>query len=72
MDYPQYSNGGFIHYCEFPSLIDNPKALESVWDYTYDKVGYFGTNVPIDECYECGYKGEFESTEEGFIFLRTS
>ncbi|MFS0657527.1 anaerobic ribonucleoside-triphosphate reductase [Niallia alba] len=66
MDYPQYSNGGFIHYCEFPSLIDNPKALESVWDYTYDKVGYFGTNVPIDECYECGYKGEFESTTEGF------
>lgn len=66
MDYPQYSNGGFIHYCEFPSLINNPKGLEAVWDYTYDKVGYFGTNTSIDACYKCGYKGEFESTSAGF------
>ena len=33
--------GGFIHYCEYPVLKQNPKALEAVWDYAYDKVGYF-------------------------------
>lgn len=65
-DYPYYSSGGFIHYVEFPSLITNPKGLEAVWDYAYDRVGYFGTNTPIDRCYECGYEGEFESTEIGF------
>jgi ribonucleoside-triphosphate reductase len=67
-DYDQYTTGGFIHYCECPSLINNPKALEKIWDYAYDRVGYYGTNMPIDHCYspECGYEGEFESTAEGF------
>lgn len=65
-DYPQYCSGGFIHYCEYPVLQQNPKALEAVWDYAYDKVGYLGTNTPIDHCYECGYEGDFEPTERGF------
>lgn len=65
-DYEPYTAGGFIHYCEFPSLINNPEGLEAVWNYTYDRIGYFGTNTPIDKCYECGYEGEFESTAEGF------
>ena len=65
-DYAQYSNGGYIHYCEFPSLINNPQGLESIWDYAYDRIGYFGTNTPIDKCYECKYEGEFKATEEGF------
>ncbi len=65
-DYPYYSKGGFIHYCEFPSLINNIEGLEAVWDYAYDRIGYFGTNTPIDKCFECGYEGEFEPTDEGF------
>lgn len=65
-DYAPLTSGGFIHYCEFPSLINNPKGLEAVWDYAYDRVGYFGTNTPIDECYKCDFKGEFESTPSGF------
>ena len=65
-DYPALSSGGFISFCEFPSLINNQEALEDIWDYTYDKVPYFGTNTPIDECYECGYKGEFTCTSKGF------
>lgn len=65
-DYPQYCSGGFIHYCEYPVLQQNPKALEAVWDYSYDKVGYLGTNTPIDHCYECGYEGDFNPTERGF------
>lgn len=65
-DYPQYSAGGFIHYCEYPNLKQNPKALEAVWDYAYDKIGYLGTNTPIDQCFKCGFKGEFTATAEGY------
>ncbi len=65
-DYPKYCSGGFIHYCEYPVLQQNPKALEAVWDYSYDKVGYLGTNTPIDHCYECGFEGDFTPTERGF------
>ncbi|MGO3797207.1 MAG: anaerobic ribonucleoside-triphosphate reductase, partial [Pauljensenia sp.] len=65
-DYPRYAAGGFIHYCEYPVLQQNPKALEAVWDYAYDRVGYLGTNTPIDRCYACGFSGDFTPTEEGF------
>ena len=65
-DYPYYASGGFIHYCEYPILKQNPKALEAVWDYAYNKVGYLGTNTPIDKCYKCNYEGEFEPTKRGF------
>lgn len=65
-DYPYYASGGFIHYCEYPVLKQNPKALEAVWDFAYDKVGYLGTNTPIDKCYKCNYEGEFEPTKRGF------
>jgi len=65
-DYPQYCSGGFIHYCEYPVLQQNPKALEAVWDFAYDRVAYLGTNTPIDHCYACGYEGDFNPTERGF------
>ncbi|MBF0714713.1 anaerobic ribonucleoside-triphosphate reductase [Gemelliphila palaticanis] len=65
-DYPYYSSGGFIHYCEYPVLKQNPKALEAVWDFAYDKIGYLGTNTPIDKCYKCNYEGDFEPTDKGF------
>ena len=65
--YPEAgASGGFIHYCEYPVLQQNPKALEAVWDYAYDRVGYLGTNTPIDHCYECHFEGDFEPTERGF------
>lgn len=65
-DYPVYANGGFIHYCEYPMIQQNPKALEAVWDYAYDRIGYLGTNAPIDHCYACGFEGDFMATERGF------
>ena len=66
--YPEAgATGGFIHYCEYPVLQQNPKALEAVWDYAYSRVGYLGTNTPIDRCYICGFEGDFTPTERGFV-----
>jgi ribonucleoside-triphosphate reductase len=64
--YPKYAAGGFIHYCEYPNLRQNPKALEDVWTWAYDHVGYLGTNTPIDHCYKCGFEGDFKPTARGF------
>ena len=66
MDYPKFASGGFICYGEYPNMTHNLKALENVWDYTYDKVPYYGTNTPNDSCYTCGYEGEFHATNRGF------
>lgn len=65
-DYAPFSSGGFIHYCEYPNMRRNPKALESVWDFAYDRIGYLGTNTPIDHCYKCGFDGDFLPTARGF------
>ncbi|MFZ2588142.1 anaerobic ribonucleoside-triphosphate reductase [Paucilactobacillus nenjiangensis] len=65
--FPKYASGGFIHYCEYPSLQNNPKALEAVWDWAYDHVGYLGTNTSIDQCFECGFTGDFKPTAKGFV-----
>lgn len=64
--YPPLSSGGFICYGEYPNMRHNLEGLENVWDYSYNHVPYYGTNTPIDECYECGYKGEFTCTSKGF------
>jgi len=55
--YPQWASGGFISYVETPNMIHNLKALETLWDYAYDKVPYFAINSPIDSC-TCGFHGE--------------
>ncbi|AAU37240.1 NrdD protein [[Mannheimia] succiniciproducens MBEL55E] len=70
MPYPSLASGGFICYGEYPNIQHNLKALEDVWDYSYDRVPYYGTNTPIDECYECGFTGEFECTSKGFTCPR--
>lgn len=67
MVYPAISNGGFICYGEYPNMQHNLKALENVWDYSYTRVPYYGTNTPIDECYECHFTGEFDCTSKGFV-----
>lgn len=64
--FPKYASGGFIHYCEYPNLKQNPQALEAVWDWAYDHIGYLGTNTCIDKCFKCGFSGDFEATARGF------
>lgn len=64
--YPKYSNGGFIHYVEAVIPKHNLKAMEQLWDYSYDKLGYFGVNTPIDKCLKCGFEGDFHATEDGY------
>ena len=66
MPYPALTNGGFICYGEYPNMQHNIEALENVWDYSYSRVPYYGTNTPIDECYDCGFTGEFSCTSKGF------
>ncbi|CDL80320.1 anaerobic ribonucleoside-triphosphate reductase [Xenorhabdus cabanillasii] len=68
--YPPLTNGGFICYGEYPNLQHNLKALEDVWDYSYSLIPYYGTNTPIDECYQCGFTGEFSCTSKGFACPR--
>lgn len=67
MAYPAISSGGFICYGEYPNMQYNLEALENVWDYSYSRVPYYGTNTPIDECYDCGFQGEFHCTSKGFV-----
>lgn len=67
MMYPKYTRGGFICYGEYPNIQHNLEALENVWDYSYTRVPYYGTNTPIDECYECQFRGEFTCTSKGFV-----
>lgn len=65
-DFPIHASSGFIVYAEFPNMQNNLKALEAVWDYTYHRVPYFGTNTPIDHCELCDFSGEAWPTVEGF------
>ena len=60
------TTGGFICYGEFPNMQHNLEALEDVWDFACANVPYYGTNTPIDRCFECGYEGEFEATSKGY------
>lgn len=64
--YPNVASGGFISYVEFPNMKHNVQGLESIWNYTYDKLPYFGTNTPVDYCGECDFAGEAKATKEGY------
>lgn len=64
--FPQFASGGFISYVEFPNMKNNLVGLEAIWDYTYNKLPYFGTNTPVDYCGECDFAGESIATKQGF------
>ena len=59
-----YSNAGCITYVELPSTTkNNLEALETIVNYAMDKdIPYFGCNIPIDTCSDCGYTDELGET----------
>lgn len=55
------ATGGHISYCEFDGNIrNNLEALEAVWDFAVEHLNYFGTNVPSNKCFDCGYDGDMK------------
>ena len=56
-----YSNAGCITYIELDGGVkNNIDALETIVNYAMDKdIPYFAINVPVDECLDCGFAGEF-------------
>lgn len=60
------SNGGNISYVETPNLANNIQALETLIDFAYGKIPYFGINQKVDKCYECNFEGEFSVDKDGF------
>lgn len=64
--FAEMATGGHITFTELPSMRHNLKGLERIWDYAVEHVPYFGTNVPVDTCGECGFKGETRATAAGF------
>lgn len=59
-----YSNAGCITYVELESAVQgNLDALESIVSYAMGKdIPYFGVNLSLDECLDCGYAGEFNDS----------
>lgn len=66
-EYMPLTPGGFMYYVEAPNLLDNPAAFEAIWDEAFDHVGYFGINSPVDECFACGFEGEFRCDADGYV-----
>ncbi|WP_051866932.1 anaerobic ribonucleoside-triphosphate reductase [Corynebacterium atypicum] len=65
--YMHLAPGGFMYYVEAPNLQQNPEAFEAIWDEAFDNVGYFGINSPVDSCFVCGFEGEFNCDELGYV-----
>lgn len=62
-----YTAGGHIVYVEYPSMRQNLKGLEAMWDYAHEiGIDYLGSNTPIDHCDKCGYYGDCDPTETGY------
>lgn len=65
-EYHYLASGGHISYGEYPDMKKNLEGLESCLDFAMEHGDYFGTNTPVDKCYECGFDGEFTATKEGY------
>lgn len=64
--YLPYTLGGNMIYVESTGLEVNLEAFEIIWDYMYENILYGGINNPLDNCFECGFEGEFLATKKGY------
>jgi ribonucleoside-triphosphate reductase (formate) len=65
-DFYLYASGGNVNNIELPVMQNNIKGLTDVVRAAYDRVNYLIVNQPVDECYECGFSGEFDAKKGGF------
>lgn len=65
-DFFMLTAGGNVNNIELPNMAKNMKAFETIVRTAYDKVNYLIVNQPVDECFKCGFEGEFACTSEGF------
>lgn len=64
--YQLIASGGFIGYAELSKLKNYMDvAIESLWDYSFNKLGYMGLNIPIDTCLSCGFTGDITLHDHG-------
>lgn len=69
--YPIHARGGNIIFTEVPNIGTKQENLaelyiETIWDYSADKVPYCGTNSVIDYCYKCDNKVDAVAEPDGF------
>lgn len=60
----EISSGGAIQYVQFGSLVKNPKVVEDIIRFSYDKCHYIGINNTPDKCRVCNFEGEILPTSD--------
>jgi len=69
-NFVKYTPGGVTCMIDCNSLKNNPKALEALWNYGYEKteIPYQSINVKEDRCFvpDCMYVGEHIPTDKGY------
>ena len=66
--YHTWATGGHISYVEVPNVEHKYREvmIETIWDYAFTKIPYFGTNCVIDFCHKCNNGGDAIATDTGF------
>lgn len=65
--FSEYTPGGVTCMIDCNSLLNNPFALDALWNYEYEaNTSYNSINVKNDRCFECKFEGEFIPTNNGY------
>jgi anaerobic ribonucleoside-triphosphate reductase len=65
-EFQKYSTGGCISYVEVPDVRNNPEAIFELMKHIYDVMVYCEINTTsCSICYNCGFEGEIELSEDG-------
>ena len=65
-EFQKYSTGGCISYVEIPDVRNNPEAIFELMKHIYEVMVYCEINTTsCSICYNCGFEGEIELSEDG-------